>query len=208
MRRALGGAMAALLVAAAIPAAAAPGAGAGVEQDAMAMWIQMRGSTGTLYAADGRRTVDGSGSRTLGGVARGKCTKRKTAHFTIIECFALGRMKELGAADFQMDPALRTASLRVELGGLSHTVEWESKETPSFGQGAELGEWGVGVGAGGRARAKATGTVFGKKLGKGCTFCYLMEAGGAGVSTSMARHLDIERRADHFTVELRLKKRT
>lgn len=188
-----------------VPAAAQqPGAGAGAQQVASAVWIRMNGSNGTMYAADGYRRVNADGARTIGGVAKGDCTKTKTKHFTMITCMAMGRYKELALDQFQIDPALRSAEMTVQMSGKTHTVAWEAKELADFGTGAEAATSGASSSSGGFVRARAAGKVFGVNLAKGCSFCFLSESAGAGVSFG-TRSLQTIRDDEGFQVRLRLK---
>lgn len=211
MRRTIGTLVAAFVIGSALPAGAQPavqppGVGAGVEQGAMAAWIEMHGSTGTFVAADGLSFVDDQGLHTLGGVAKGKCERIRTKGWIITTCFAKGQMKEVGVQGFQMDPALQSASLEVKTGGRKHTVDWTGEE-PMFGQGAGASTFGAGVVVFGDASATAKGTVYGKKMGKKCWMCFLYEGAGAMVYTGMQKRAEVSTENGVLKVNLRTWKR-
>jgi hypothetical protein len=183
MRRIVLAAVVFLTCGAATPAPTEPpGGGGGFAQSAQAMWFDMDGKTGVFYVAEAVRYAQPV-PVTYGGVAKGRCTKTKTKRLVAIDCYAVGRMKEIPFEAFQMDPALRLASLAVHQGGRDHSVRWEATEPPGLGQEAAAGTWGGQAIAGAYAEARAHAEIFGADLGKGCSFCYLMESGGAGVYT-------------------------
>ena len=82
MKRAITVLTVALLLGGAIPAGARPSGGAGVEQGALAAWIEMKGDKGTFIAADGFTFVDDAGAHWMGGVAKGTCERTRTPSWT------------------------------------------------------------------------------------------------------------------------------
>ena len=209
MRRFLGVLMAAVVAMSIVPPARAalPGAGGGAEQAATAMWHRMHGDTGVLYAADGLRIVGEGVPITLGGVAKGKCTRTRAKRWVLIFCSASGVMKEIGTEQLQIDPLLRTASMTLDQGGQTHTVDWAARGVPSHGQWAGAGGWGAEIGAGRGVWAPAQGTVFGREVAKGCEFCVLSEGAGAAVYSDLRHSLEVTREGHRFSVSLEIRRR-
>lgn len=197
---------AALSAATAYTVRAAPGGGGGLSQEALASWIRMDGNTGTFYVADGMRSVDGEPT-TLGGVAKGTCDRTRAKNWVLTLCTADGVMKEIPVGQFSFDPLLRSASLTVDARGDTHTAEWTAKGAAQYGQESAWGEWGAYAAAGRYVAAPATGSVFGKDVAKGCSFCLLVESAGAVVFSDATRDFELTRDGDAFTVRLKIRER-
>src|SRR3712207_547694 len=128
MRRSLLLLIAICLMLGSLPSAAAgPGAGAAAYQEALAFWIDLKGGKGSFYGAFGERFAHGSGVSTAGTILKGTCARRRTGHLVIVMCQGEGRIKEIPLQDFQMDPLLETASLRVKTDGFKHEVSWQGR---------------------------------------------------------------------------------
>ena len=196
----------ALVVGGAVPAGAGPSAGGGVEQGALAAWIQMKGDKGTIKMAMGSNFVANGEAHIIGGVAKGTCKRGRAAGWVITSCTARGRMKEVGIEGFQMDPLLQGASLKVKQAGQMHRVDWTGSDQTA-GQGAYAGGWGAYAGAGADAWAKATGRVYGAKVKKGCWFCLLYEGAGAGVFTGLRHRAEVSTEDGVLQVKLQTWKR-
>lgn len=160
---------------------AAPGAFAGAEQLAEADWLDMKAKR--FYFAMGTRSVGPDGLVTMGFVGRGKCEVQKEKGFTLVSCFGRGHGKELDAEQFQFDPALGSASMSLDGGGFSHSVQWTGEDAPVAGTQANGSSFGVQAGAGAARWAPASGELFGQKLQAGGrdAFGVLAEAGYAVV---------------------------
>ena len=160
---------------------AGPGASAGVEQLAEADWLDLRAKR--FYFAMGTRSVGPDGLVTMGVVGRGTCNVHKEKNFTLVSCMGRGRGKELDAEEFQMDPALGSASMQFDSGGFSHSVQWTGEDAPVAGTQANGSSFGVQAGAGAARWAPASGELFGQKLQAGGrdAFGILSEAGYAVV---------------------------
>lgn len=204
MRRFFVAALTVASLASAVPAGAAlPGASGSAYQVAMADWIRMHGSRGVFYAALGERLVD-VGVETLGGVAKGTCSKIRGRHWIMIECSASGRLKPIPAEAFQLDPAFRSASLDVTAGGHDNHVAWTARELATSASESTAGEGGAYVAGARYAAAKAEASILGDELAGRCG-CFLIE--GAGVfaysDASTRRALAIDGRS--FSVTYRVK---
>ena len=155
-----------LLSGASVPVGASPGAGVGVVQDALAIWVEMDGATGKLYGAMGWRTINPDGSLSTSAVVmKGTCTRRRSGRMVMVSCSGRGVGKEIPMGDFELDPLLGSASLRVKTGGISHDVSWRGRgRTPQSAGGAGGDDSYFEAGAGMYRDARSTGRVFGKKL--------------------------------------------
>lgn len=158
---------------------AAPGAFAGAEQLAQADWLDIKAKR--FYFAMGIRSVGPDGLVTMGFVGRGNCQVHKGKGFTIISCVGRGSGKELDAEQFQIDPALGSASMSFEHGGFSHSVEWVGEDVPVAGSQVSGSSFGVQAGAGVARWAPASGRLFGEDMKAGGRFSFgvLSEAGYA-----------------------------
>lgn len=164
-----------------ITAHAEPGVFAGAEQLAEADWLDLKARR--FYFALGTRTAGPEGLVTMGFVGRGSCDVRKEKDFTLVSCVGRGQGKELDAEQFQIDPALGSASMSFDSGGFSHSVEWTGEDAPVAGTQANGSSFGVQAGAGAARWAPASGDLFGQKLQAGGRhgFGVLSEAGYAVV---------------------------
>ncbi len=107
---------------------------ASFSQLGIAAWIMKR-SPGQfdLYMAVGARDTWGRRipvPQTYGGVAVGKCEKRRNGGTIELKCFLQGVMEEIPAQDFTVDPLLRNASLSMAWEGGVHEIEWDSRSEP------------------------------------------------------------------------------
>jgi hypothetical protein len=206
MRRSLATMLAVSIMGVMVPAAAQPGAALIGGQEASAWWIEMDGATGQTWMVDAMRFVTETGPITIGFVGRGKCRKTRADEWVIITCSARGRVKELGLDEFQMDPALRSASMDVKVGKHRHSIDWAARGAPGVGESAYAGEWGAYGGATAGTDATADARLFGKRLSRGCALCYLAEGAGAAAWAGVAdRDVVIERHGDTFVAHLTLR---
>jgi hypothetical protein len=86
----------------------------------------------------------------------------------MLMCHASGRVIEIPTEDFEMDPLLNSASVRVKMLGHQHKANWTGRGeiTPASGTQVQGGSYpAVGAGAGVFRNAKARARLFGKKIG-------------------------------------------
>ena len=155
-----------LLVSVAPSTSAEPGAGAAAGQEAFATWVVLHGDTGDFYGAIAERFVDPRGGLVTGaGVFKGKCLVERSRHMTVISCTGRGQGKAIPLQDFEMDPALGSASLRLRAAGFSNSVEWTGRgPAPIVYQGAGTNGSYVEAGVGMARMATTRGKVYGKSL--------------------------------------------
>jgi hypothetical protein len=154
-----------------VPAASGePSAGGYAEGrlEAVADWVQPR--DGGLYMAvfAGRSADNFSGVGTWAGVAKGKCRMFGGRRSRVLTCHATGRVVEIPTEDFEMDPLLGSALVRVEMLGHRHTATWRGRGdiTPAGGAAVQGGRYPVvGGGAGIFRDAKAGAKLFGRRVG-------------------------------------------
>jgi hypothetical protein len=171
MRRILGIAIPLAVVLAGMPAASGePSAGGYAEGrlEATADWIQPR--DGGLYmAVFAARSADNFAAvGTWAGVAKGRCRMFGGRRARVLACQATGRAVEIPTDDFEMDPLLNSASVRVKMLGHRHSATWTGRGdiTPAGGAAVQGGNQAVvGAGAGIFRDAKARAKLFGKKVG-------------------------------------------
>jgi hypothetical protein len=171
MRRILGIAILSAVILAGMPAASGePSAGGYAEGrlEAMADWIQPR--DGGLYMAvfAGRSADNFAGVGTWAGVAKGRCRMFGGRRSRVLMCQATGRAVEIPTEDFEMDPLLNSASVRVKMLGHRHNATWMGRGdiTPAGGTTVQGGRYPVvGGGAGIFRDAKARARLFGKRVG-------------------------------------------
>ena len=188
-----------LLVSVAPSVSAGPGAGAGAGQDAFATWIDLHGDTGDFHGAFVERFVDPEGGLITGAaVFKGKCRVDRTRHMTIISCSGRGQGKEIPFEDFQMDPALGSASLRLRAAGYSNSVKWTGRgPAPVAYLGAVTNGTYAEAGVGMSRDAAASGKVYGKRmrsrgwldwsqLGQGAGAAGWYDLSGAGYEVDLA----------------------
>lgn len=144
-------------------AAQTVGAGGGVFQAADAGWVVGKGTEPAFYFGLGFRFTDPiEGLVTIGVVGKGRCTVRKGRNFRSIECIGIGRGKRIPFENFQMDPLLSNASLRMRSGGQDHEVEWSGRgRAPEGFLSSGFSEHGAYASAGAARGARAGGRVFG-----------------------------------------------
>ena len=160
---------------------AAPGAFAGAEQLAEADWLDIKAKR--FYFAMGSRSAGPDGLVTMGIVGRGTCEVHKDKNFTIVSCVGRGFGKELDADQFQIDPALGSASMSFDAGGFTHSVGWTGEDAPVAGTQTAGSSFGVQAGAGAARWAPASGELFGAKVKAGgrMAFGILSQSGYAVV---------------------------
>lgn len=163
--------------------------GGGAIQWAMGAWITHKGGEAyNFYAADATRGAD-LGWGDVGvylWAAKGKCHTYKGKGFTVISCSAGGRVYEGDLDDFDFDPAVSKASMRLQTNRYLHTVNWTAEDAaaPSYGGDTINDEGYVGAGAGADqvAWADPTGKLFDRKMRRRhAEFGLLYQGAGAGV---------------------------
>lgn len=176
----------AVVAALALPLTAQP-APAVAQQEAFALWVKPEGKKLRAYFALAERYVDpaGGGIVTAAGVAKGTCQVHGGRRFQLVACSARGRMKEIPFEDFVLDPTLARGTMKVEVAGATHEVEWIAADAaPSTGGGAEVGPYGAGAGAGMGRDTTARGNVFGKSLETRGEYDFSLLAQSAGFFVS------------------------
>jgi hypothetical protein len=159
------------------PAAALPYAVASYTQGAHATWIRMRGDHGIGRLAYGYRQVRhhsdyGTSIFTGGFVARGRCFRHKVPDTPeMILCDLAGNPRTLKHSQFQIDPAGRSAHLRMRIGGYNHSVDWTSTEVPTVWGDTDYIGPGEQVRVHAQSPADASGRLFGRRWEKGCVEC-------------------------------------
>jgi hypothetical protein len=136
--------------------------------EAIADWVQPRDGGLFLVALAGRSADNFGGVGTWAGVARGKCRMFGGRRSRMLTCHASGRVVEIATEDFEMDPLLNSASVRVKVLGHHHTANWTGRGeiTPAAGAEVHGGSYpAVGAGAGIFRDAKARARLFGKRIG-------------------------------------------
>jgi hypothetical protein len=136
--------------------------------EAVADWIQPR--DGGLYLAvlAGRSADNFAGVGTWAGVAKGRCRMLEGRRSRMLMCHASGKVVEIATEDFEMDPLLNSASVRVKVLGYHHKANWTGRGeiTPASGAEVHGGSYPVvGAGAGVFRDAKARAKLFGKRIG-------------------------------------------
>lgn len=176
--------IASLLVAGAPPTSAGPGAGAGAGQEAFATWVTLHGDSGDFHGAVVERFVDPEGGLVTGAaVFKGKCRVDRTRHMTMISCSGQGIGKSIPTQDFQMHPALGSASLKMRSAGFSHSVKWTGRgPTPIVYSVAATDGSFAEAGVGMVRDAASAGKVYGKKMRSRGWLDWAMLSQGAGAA--------------------------
>ncbi len=177
----------------------------GAEQVAFADWIEMDGRTGTFTVALGVHQLDEDGGVvTIGAVARGRCTKSKGKHFTLIVCEGRGKGKSIPFTDFSMDPAMQEAALTLRIGGYRHRVDWTGRgRAPVSGAGVSGDDRFIYASGGMYRDAKTAGKVFGRRMRSNSVWDWgeMALGGGAMVFAGAPRSApDISFSGRRFTV--------
>ena len=166
-------------------ALAEPWAGGGAAQIAYADWVRMTSrNEGVFFDAYVERGVGLNGPYALAFVARGHCVRTGDRDIEIIFCSGVAHARRVSDREFQMDPLLRTAALRVKDHQWVHRVRWKGKGDPDawYQTGAFAGAWGGASGAwvGVDRWAPAHGRLYGRSLRpKGFHFALLEGSAGA-----------------------------
>lgn len=117
-------------------------------------------------------SVDGENERLFGAFVKGNCVRERGKNWVSIGCSGRsgvgGRLRD---GEFQMDPALRSASMDLSEKGKTYRVQWAAHEGPGlfqasewcFSNGSEEPD-GEGHGGGVYQDALARGSAFGRKL--------------------------------------------
>ena len=183
------------------PSSADPYVFASVDQMAEADWIVMRGPrAATWYFGGGIRMVDpnAGGHHLFGFVGRGDCTVRAEKELVEINCSARAKLRKVTSKEFDIDPALRSARLRLSQHGLKHAIDWKAIGPAPMVDGGISGGDGFAMAAGYVSRqARAKGKVFRRNLssrggGSGLSFAFLVEGALVGAFADYDRTIDID----------------
>jgi hypothetical protein len=145
----------------------APSVDAFTTHQASAGWALVKGRTVHVFQVAAARTVEtGHGGPTAwAAVGRGKCPVKKWAERG---CDAVADGPEIPLDQFEIDPALGSATLRFRYQGFMHRVRWrahtEAGLYPRHYLFPTSGFAGAGVIIG--RDAVASGRLFGKRLGR------------------------------------------
>ena len=170
-----------------LPAAAEPQAWAEGYQIAEADWIVMEGrSKATYYFVAGARSASPEGLVTYGVVGSGPCDVERGKNWMMIVCTGFGRGKELSIDQFQIDPALRSASLKMKSNGVTNVATWRGRGQVPFNGGSVYGGDGMAgadvmTARAAGIKARLLGRQMPKATGHSMTFAWLAQGASAGV---------------------------
>lgn len=205
-----------LLMPVPVSGAQVPFAFASADQVAEAVWlVREKGGLYMYFVSAGRHADalsivdDPTSVGAMGVVARGECQSREGPGSSFIICQAKGRPRPLAPGDFEFDPLLASARMRLEAKGFVHEVTWTGRgRVPSYGFEAQGDDEWVRIGGGIYREAKAEGEVLGRSFaargaGSRRSFAYL----ATGAEGFAAHGLPLPRRASgkkvHVTWKLR-----
>jgi hypothetical protein len=124
-------------------------------------YFAMAFRSAAAYAAPGyfedERSVEG-----WGGIGKGNCFKGKN----MVVCSASGRIYPLATGNFEFDPALGSAYMKLDERKDTAELYWTGKGDVSPGAGAEAGSSYGGGAAGAVRHASIEGTMWGEKVSK------------------------------------------
>ena len=180
-------------------ASSAPFTYASVDQIAESDWIVMDGrKAATWYFGGGIRMADAGAAKMslYGFVGKGDCEVKRDKNLVEISCSARARLRRVTSRQFDIDPALRSARLRLSQFGMRHSIDWKG-----IGP-APMADGGVGAGDGFAMAAaylsrpaRAKGTVFGRSFsgrgGSGLSFAFLSEGALVGAFSDYGRSVEI-----------------
>lgn len=152
-------------------------------QTAWADWIRIRGDTGTFYFAIATRGANTfAGPFSVAYVGKGTCEVTRGKRFTMVACGGSARGHDLALDEFQMDPLMRSATLRFGKGRRAQEVVWTAGDgAPQQGAGLGFGAGYVDLGGGAYRWAPAKGRLFGQRLKPGGPWHFgVLEQGGWG----------------------------
>lgn len=173
MRRRIGLLCVAAAMTASAHAAAAPAPardpGAVADEEALASWMfptdRPRHSR-WFFAGAYRNAVAGGKTVTTGFAVRGSCEVVRERGETVTTCHGRGVGGRLPAGAFEVDVALREASLVLRHEGDTYRLAWKADAAPPSGYVAgEACDEGTGQGAGSMRHATARGELFDRHLG-------------------------------------------
>ncbi|HEU4480914.1 MAG TPA: hypothetical protein VFS18_03435, partial [Actinomycetota bacterium] len=126
----------------------------------------------------GADTFTASLPASFGVAGRGPCHIQKARGGSFMFCMGMGRVKEIPFEDFEVDPLLAEADLRMKQGRHVQRVHWAgSSSTPSFGGNIDGGD-AVSVQYGFDRSARPSGSLFGRKVAPGRNAFGYLTAGG------------------------------
>lgn len=180
MRRPIAILCLAAALAAPAPVTAAPAFQPGVvaDEDAMASWMfptRRPRHFEWFFAGAYRNAVTGGGTVTMGFAVKGSCEVERERGQKVTTCHGRGVGGRLPEDAFEVDVALREASLVLSEKGETHRLDWTADATPPSAYFAgETCEQGGGQGAGSIRHAAARGELFGRRLaGEGRDHAFL-----------------------------------
>lgn len=188
MRRGLVVGLAGLLMAVASPVQA-QFAYTEVGQFADSSWLSRKGDDLNFYFAMTFRSAaayaapgyfeDERGVEGWGGIGKGNCFEGRN----MIMCSASGRIYPLATGNFEFDPALGSAYMKLDERKDTAELYWTGKGDMSPGAGAEAGAMYAAAAAGAVRHASIEGTMWGEKVSKRSpVFSDLYEVVGAFVA--------------------------
>ena len=181
----------------ALPLAADPVTYASVDQMAEADWIVMRGPrAATWYFGGGLRMADpgAPGLSLYGFVGRGDCEVRRDKNLIEISCSARARLRKVTSRQFDIDPALRSARLRLSQYGFKHAIDWKARGAPMVDGGVSGGDGFAMAVAYVTRPARAKGVVFRRNLsgrGSGLSFAFLSQGALVGAFSDYGRTVEV-----------------
>ena len=142
-------------------------------------------------------------------VGRGDCTVKREKDLMEINCSARARLRKVTSKQFDIDPALRSARLRLSQRGLKHAVDWRSIGPAPMADGGVSGGDGFAMAAAYVSRpARAKGTIFRRNLstrgGSGLSFAFLYEGAIAAAYSGSGRTVAVEGNEVVLTARLRV----
>jgi hypothetical protein len=158
-------------------------------QFADSSWLMRQGDDLNFYFSMAFRSVNAfaapgvvSDERSIegwGGIGKGSCFKGKH----MIMCSASGRIYPLATGNFDFDPALGSAYMKLDERKDSAELFWTGKGDMSPGVGADAGAMYAAAAAGAVRHASIEGTMWGEKISKRSpVFSDLYEVAGGFVA--------------------------
>ena len=184
-----------------VPAGAtsAPFTYASFDQIAEADWIVMDGPrSATWYFGGGIRMADAGTAKMglYGFVGKGDCEVRQEKNLMEISCSAQARLREVTSRQFDIDPALRSARLRLSQFGMKHSINWKAIGPAPFADGGVSGGDGFAMAAAYVSRpARAKGTVFRHNFSgpgrSGLNFAFMTEGAIVAAFSDYGRTVEV-----------------
>lgn len=151
------------------PAPAAPLEPSAVaDESALATWMfptERPRHSRWFFAGAYRDAVAGGRTVTTAFAVKGHCEVVREDGETVTRCHGRGVGGKVRPGAFEVDPALREATLALPDGDALYVLTWHADATPPSGYvGSESCDAGTGQGAGFMRHATAGGDLFGRRL--------------------------------------------